>query len=91
MVFTNILAKGREGVCRLLHMDYTSPKNVVVKGLKDDRCSLQAENEGLFLVELEIGLLLTPSALYINCAVCIIIMKHLFRWCSISQTSDKII
>ena len=54
-VFLSITANGREGVWRLLHIEYCTPQEKVLKEMEDDICNLQPESEGFILVELRSG------------------------------------
>lgn len=56
-VFPSITANGREGVWRLLHIEYHAPRDKVLKEMEDDVYNLQPESEGFILVELQSGVL----------------------------------
>ena len=54
-VFPSITANGREGVWRLLNMEYHTPRDKVLKEMEDDISNLQPESEDFLLMELHSG------------------------------------
>lgn len=48
-------AIGREGLWRVRQANYQASKGEVEEALVEEWCGLQAEEDGFFLVELEIG------------------------------------
>ena len=56
-VFPSITANGREGVWRLLHIEYHTPRDQVLREMEDDISNLQPESENFILVELQSGML----------------------------------
>ena len=55
--FSEHHSNGREGVWRLLHIDYHAPRDKVLKEMEDDVYNLQPESEGFILAELQSGVL----------------------------------
>ncbi len=54
-----MIAVGRDGLWRLRQFGYHTSKQTVAKALEDEACVLQAEEEGFFMVELEVGNFIT--------------------------------
>ena len=52
--FPSITATGREGVWQLLHYEFCTPLQEVVKGMEDD-AKLKPESEDFILLELHSG------------------------------------
>lgn len=78
MVFPSVRAIGHEGLWRIRQADYQASRDEVDRALAEEGCVLQAEEEGFFLVELEIG-----NSLVTQTCCNKFHDSNAFRWCCV--------